>query len=105
MRAGLLRHRVTIQNLTTAQDSFGDIVETWSDFATVWAQVEDLSGREFFAAAQVNSEIKTRVRIRYMEGIKPTMRILHGTRTLEIISPPIDPDGKRRILELLCREV
>ena len=104
MRAGLLRHRVTIQNLTTAQDSFGDIVETWSDFATVWAQVEDLSGREFFAAAQVNSEIKTRVRIRYMEGVKPTMRILHGTRTLEIISP-IDPDGKRRMLELLCREV
>ena len=104
MRAGLLRHRVTIQNLTTTQDSFGDVVEDWSNFATVWAQVEDLSGREFFAAVQVNSEIKTRARIRYMEGIKPTMRILHGTRTLEIIAP-IDPDGKRRMLELLCREV
>lgn len=104
MRAGQLRHRVTIQAQTTTQDEYGQPVQTWSDVATVWASVEDLSGREFFAAQQIAAEVTTRVTIRYRAGIEPDMRVIAGGRTLDIRSVQ-DPDGRRRQLVLMCREV
>ncbi len=78
MRAGDLRHRVTIQQLTTTRDAEGVTTETWTNVATVWAAVEPLQGREYFQAQAVNAEVTTRVRIRYRAGIVPTMRILFG---------------------------
>lgn len=105
VRSGELRHRVTIQQKTTAQDTYGQPIETWTNVATVWASIEDLRGREFIEARQVPAaEITTRVRIRYRTGIEPTMRVIYGSRTLEITAV-IDPDGRKRELELMCQEV
>ena len=78
MRAGNLRHLVTIQKLTTTRDSFGEPVESWTTFATVHAAVEPLSGREYWQAQQIAAETSLRVRIRYLAGLRPTMRIRHG---------------------------
>lgn len=105
IRAGDLRHRVTIQQATVTRNEFGEPVETWQDLATVWAEVVDLSGREFIEARQAPaSEVTTRVRIRYRAGIEPTMRVLHGARVLEIVAV-LEPEGRRRELHLMCREV
>ena len=104
MRAGRLRHQVTIQGLTTAPDAYGDIVETWTDTATVWAEVVPLSGKEYYAARQVSAEVDVRVTIRYRTGIKPAMRVKYGTSLLDIQSV-IDVGGRKDELQLLCREV
>ena len=52
MRAGSLRHRVTIQRYELVVDEYGGPLrrESWKDVATVWASVEAVSGREFFAS-------------------------------------------------------
>ena len=47
MRAGRLRHRVTIQSITEAADTYGDIAGTPTNGDIVWASVEPLVGREF----------------------------------------------------------
>lgn len=100
-----LRHRVTIQRAKEAQNSFGEPVLEWQDVGKVWARVEDLSGREYFAARQVAvAEVTTRVTIRWRDDVKPSMRILAGSRVLDVRSV-IDPDGRRRELQLMCREV
>jgi len=104
MRAGRLRHQVTIQRLTTTVDSYGDHIETWADVATVWAEVVPLSGREYWAAKQVNAETETRVTMRYRDGVLPAMRIKYGARLLDIQSA-IDVGGRRDELQLMCREV
>src|SRR5690606_36528234 len=78
--------------------------EDWSSYARVWAAVEDISGREFWAAQQVQSEVTTRVRVRYLPGVEPSMRVLHAGRTLEIVAV-LEPDGTRRELQLLCKEL
>lgn len=104
MNISKLRHRVTIQNKVTLPDGYGGVTSTWQDVATVWASVEPLNGRELYAAQQVKAELSHRVRIRYMSGIKPEMRIAFDNRTFEI-EAIIDPEERHESLELLCSEV
>ena len=52
MRSGMLRHRVTLQRFQQGQDAYGGPVETWEDVAIVWASLEAMSGREYFASQQ-----------------------------------------------------
>jgi len=104
MRAGWLRHRVTIQKKTTSQDSYGAEQETWTNVATVWAGIEPLRGREYIDAQNATAEVTHRVRIRYQSGITPRMRVSFGSRTFEIVSV-INVLERNRELELMCREV
>jgi len=101
--AGSLRHRITIQQLTTSQDAYGGIIETWTDLKTVWADVSPLSGREFWEAQQINSQIEGKIVIRYMTGVKPDMRVKFGSRYL-YIEAVINPKEKRELLHLYYRE-
>lgn len=85
MKIGKLRHRVTIQVNTPTQDATtGVVTDVWTTFATVWASVEPLSAREFIAAANTSSQVVARVVIRYLAGVVPSMRIVHGSRTYNI---------------------
>ncbi len=104
MKIGKLRHRITIQEKVTVPDGYGGVTSTWKDMATVWSSVEPLKGRELYAAQQVKTELSHRVRIRYMSGIKPEMRIAFDNRTFEI-EAIIDPEERHESLELLCSEV
>lgn len=102
--AAVFRHRVTLQQRAADQDEAGQPVDTWKDVATVWGAVEPLRGREYFAAAQVQAEVTTRIRIRYCRGIRPDMRVLYDGRLFNILSV-IDPEERHRELQLMCREV
>lgn len=102
--AGRLHHRVTIQEHVTGQDEFGQPIDTWADVATVWAAVEPLRGREYFAAQQVNAEVTARIRTRYRKGVRPSMRVLYDGRLYDILSV-IDPEERHQELQLMCREV
>lgn len=104
MQIGRLRHRVALQTVSEARSSTGAVTETWNTTATVWAEVVDLAGREFWDARQVNAELTARIRIRYRSGIVPKMRAVFGARTFDIQSV-IDPEGRRRELVLMCREL
>lgn len=104
MRAGELRHRVTIQQKTFSRDSYGGETITWTDVATVWAAVEPISGREYFTAQQTQAEVTTRIRIRHRAGITPVMRVLWGTRLYDIISV-IEVKERNREIHLMCQEV
>jgi SPP1 family predicted phage head-tail adaptor len=99
MRAGKLRHRITIEAATVA-NVFGEEVETWTTFAEVWAAKEDLAGREFFAAQQTTAEVTTRFRLRYLDGVTPKMRI-NSDGVLYNIESVQDPDGRRVELILM----
>lgn len=105
MRIGPLRHRVTIQRNTPAQNSFGEPVASWSALATIWANVLPSSGRENFIASgeQELATITHRVQMRYRNDLTPKMRIVWDGRNLDIESVQ-DPSGKREYLMVLCRE-
>lgn len=77
MRSGRLRHRLLLQRRVEAQQATGEVTWSWADVAEVWASVEPIAGREFFAAAQVQSDITTRIRIRYRPGLHEKMRAVY----------------------------
>jgi len=104
MNPGELKHRVTIQERSVTRDTDGGESESWVDFATVWAAVEPLQGREFFAAQQTNSEVTGKVRLRYLAGVKPTMRVLFGARVFDILAAVCPAEDQRETV-LMVREL
>ena len=110
MRAGQLNRRVIIQSRTETQGTTGEVTWSWSDVDEVWAAVEPVSGREYFAAQQVQSSTDTVIRIRYRHGITTKMRIKYEepgspvySRYYEI-EAVLSPREGRRELHLMCRE-
>lgn len=84
MRAGKLRHRITIEQSTETQ-SVGEPVLTWSTFATVWADYEDMGGSEGAVGGQAQYAIgHRRYEIRYLTGLLPKMRINHDSIAWDI---------------------
>jgi SPP1 family predicted phage head-tail adaptor len=105
MRAGDLRHRVTIQNKgTPARNTAGEEVITWTEEATVWGSIEPLRGREFLEQQREGGEVTTRIRIRHRDGLTPSMRAVWGSHTYDILSV-IEVQGRQREIHLMCREL
>jgi len=106
MQIGRLRHRITIQQQTVTRDAYGGEVIAWSDVATVWALLTPVRGqeRQLTAAAQVQATMIYQVRIRYRADIHPKMRILWGTRVMDI-EHMVDPTGRTAETIMLCRDV
>lgn len=96
-----LRHRVTLQQRTPGVDALGQAVEAWATVAEVWAAVEPLRGREFFAAAQTQAPTTVRITIRYLAGVAPFMRALWEGIPHDI-EAVIDVEGAHQKLELMC---
>lgn len=105
MEAGKLRHRVQLQRATVTTDSHGDQVKSWTTLAEVWAEVLDLTGREFVQASQVMSDISVQVRIRGRRDFRltPKDRVVFGSRTLDI-RHVTDMGGKGVEWRLACTE-
>ena len=100
---GNLRHRITLQKPVIIRDSIGQELEEWQDVATVWASVEPLSGKEYFNAQQTNSEVSTKITIRYLKSITPFMRVFFQKHTYNILSV-INFEERNIYLQLLCSE-
>lgn len=107
MRAGPLRHRVTIQApLSASQSATGREVPTWGDVYTCWASIAPLTGREYFVAQQTQMELTHEVTLRFTTAIslRPKMRLAYGTRLFDI--EVIRHLGERRQeVRLICREL
>ncbi len=104
MGAGAYRHRITLQQATETRDSLGGTVQAWATFATVWAAIEPLSGRELLQAQQVQAEVTHRVRLRYMNGVTAELRVLFGTRYFNILSA-VNVQERNREIVLTCKEL
>lgn len=99
--AGDLQHRITLQQRVAGVNALGQAQTSWVNVAEVWAAVEPLRGREFFAAGQAQSEVSTRVTIRYRAGVVPAMRVVWRGEPHDI-EAVIEPQGQKQMLELMC---
>jgi SPP1 family predicted phage head-tail adaptor len=104
MRIGDMRKRVVIQRATVAADDFGQDIPTWSNLATVWAQVRPLSGRELVNARQVKDTVSHKITTRQSVTITPADRLVLGTRVFNIESV-IKTDELNQWLEILATEL
>lgn len=101
MNSGKLDRYITIQSATETKDSFGAPIQTWATLASVWAQIKEVRGKEYFAAQAVNSEVDTIFAIRYRSDVTTKMRISYDSKTYDIQS--VVEVGRRDGLELYTR--
>ena len=94
IRAGDLRHRITIQVRPEDRDSFGGQPPVWTDFAVnVPAAIRPLSSRELFSAQAVQGDTSHEITIRYRAGITAAMRAVYNGRYFNL-GPPINTDER-----------
>lgn len=101
--AGELKRRVTLQERLTTKTPAGGQVTTWSDVATVFAKIDPRPGSEPLEAGAIRGVLSHVVRIRYRPGVTPAMRLLYGTRVLNIASV-VDVEEAHVVLDLYCSE-
>lgn len=99
-----LNKRVQLQAQGPVRDAAGEPVDAWADVVTdgdgkIWAEVRDVSGREFVAAGATQNEVQTTITIRYRAGVQQKMRVLHGADVYGI-EAVLGQD--QRTLQLMC---
>lgn len=105
MRAGKLRHRITLQRPGLSQDPVsGEMLPGWQDVATVWASIEPLSAREFISAQAGQSEVTARIVIRHRADVDATLRALHRGKVYNIHGVLADPKSGMEYLTLPVSE-
>lgn len=65
MNAGAYREKIIIQKKSVVSDDIGQQSEKWSDFFVCHAYVNNISGKEFWEAAQQNAERTVNFIVRY----------------------------------------
>lgn len=82
-----LNRKITFQAKTYIQNpNTGAMTEVWADHVSVFAKVEPLVGREFFAAAAVQAESTVKFTIRFRGDLTSIMRIVFDGEHYNITS-------------------
>ena len=87
VRARRLKDKITVQQATETRDAYGEPVAMWATYAIRFADINPVSGREYFTAQQSYSENSYRFAIRYdtkTKDITPKMRISYDSRVFDI---------------------
>ena len=109
--AGELNRRITIQRFTGETDIVGDLAyldnDNWEDVFSTWASVRTISGREFYAAGQEQSEVthNIKLRCRAWEYNPVTLRAVCGQHIFRLLSPPMDLGGDQKYQQIKAAEV
>lgn len=105
MNAGILRHKIDIEQELLIKNTYGESTQTWVIFKSgVFCSVEPIRGREYFAADEVKSEVTHRIRMRYLFGMRTKMRIKYNNRYFNIIDI-IDIMERHKEMQLMVTEV
>lgn len=102
MKAGQLRHRVTLQTLIEGRDEIGQPSIVWTDTASLWANVRYPSGLSAIKAGADTSVTKASIRMRH-RAVNAGQRIVYGNEVFEIEA--VLPDGKREYLDAVCKVI
>lgn len=105
---GLARHKMRIMRPVKTKDSFNADIVTLALYATVYAQVTALQGRELEAVQQRWAEAKYRIRMQYTKNIEREYSIewplASGLLTLNILDVR-DPAGVANYTEIIAGDV
>lgn len=100
MKAGDLNERISIESRVEVRNRLNESTYVWATLATVFANAKPLRGREFFEAAQVQSEVTVKFTVRYRTDVDNTMSVVWKGDRYGIVAPPIPI--RREWLELMC---
>lgn len=89
MKAGDLRHRITLQRAKTRTDERGRRITTWEDVAHIMAAMADVSQKNLYVAQAYHAEDILTFTIRYRGELRQEQRsfwrVLHRGTAYEIV--------------------
>jgi SPP1 family predicted phage head-tail adaptor len=109
VRAGALRHRITLQNPKSPPTPDGDggyTEDPWTTLAAnVPASIVPATARDLerVVAGTVQSSATHLVTIRYLAGVTTKTRVVFGTRLLSVTGVQ-NPEERNISLVLVCQE-
>lgn len=101
---------VELESLTTEQDEFGEMEETWSKEADIYAEFFERQGKEGVSDNQILVVQDVRCKVRYRSDLDPNIssntpeadrRIKRGTTVYDIES--IVQEGRRKTQLLMLK--
>jgi SPP1 family predicted phage head-tail adaptor len=101
-QSGQLDRRIVIQGYTTSTDAFGEVVKSFTTLATVWAKVEEKSGKEGEDGNQIVASKKVEFFIRYRSDINEQMRIVYNNETYKI-ETILNADSRKAFQRIVTR--
>jgi len=104
MRAGILRHLITIERPTLTTDEYGESITAWTTFFETKASIQPLKGTERFYNHALHTEATHSMTFRFKEQITPVMRVKFQGRIFEITSALNINEANRTTL-LMCKEI
>lgn len=102
MSIGQMRYRVNLLQPSTVRDTFGGRSNPVA-FATTYAKIEALQGKELYKAQEMVAEVSHRVTIRYQPGVV-TKYLVDFKGRIFSIEAIINVEERNRFLQLLCLE-
>lgn len=109
VKPGRMNRRITFQRQSITRDAVGQLVQTWTEICSRMVSLEPLNGREYFNASGENSQVTTRIRVRYdttVGAIKPYDRAVSyqtSPGTVYDILSVINPNENNREIILMCK--
>ena len=104
MRAGLLRHRITISTPSTAQDAFGQAIETYPAGTTVWGEVTEQQQAEDQEQDGTVRRRRLTIVIRQPFSLTTRSRIEYGGSNFNV-SDIIDPYGDASLWKIIAESI
>jgi len=102
MRSGTLRNLITIYTRVDTKSSTGAVTTTWTEFKKMWASISSIRGYEKESANAAWPGSDSRISMRYVAGLLPTMRIVYDSVIYSILDIE-DADNRHRNIKLVCQ--
>jgi len=101
VRSSELTQRIDLQTGDVLSGAYGEDSVTWQLWKTVWASVKPQAGSERIRADKLDGAQRFLIKIRYLAGVLPTMRIKHKAVYYQI-EGITNVNSRDRVLELVC---
>lgn len=109
---GTMRDLIVLQQPSITRLPDGSESKNWDSGTnlSVHAAFATVSGREWFQAHSVTAELENLITIRWVAGLDSTWRVLFNdprnnqSKTFDILAV-VNPDQRRRFLQLHCKEI
>ena len=99
----MLRHQISVQRPDKTPDGAGGSSQTWPTVASIRAYIKPISGGERLQALRLESDITTRIFVRYGLDVLPSDRIEYDGR-LFVIKAILNLEEANKWLEIYTVE-
>lgn len=84
---GQMQWRIQIQSQTTAQDGFGQPLQTWTTVYTCWANIATQNSQLIYETSEFMAKTTWRITFRWTSSvvITPAMRIVYTEPTTGVL--------------------